>query len=250
MTINQHILVDAQHKERAYSELANSFISTDDTWIAFHAQFLSDLARIPALEIESPALRQENGEIPLMASLASLKIDLNKKDAKQVMEIVRDAIEELLEPKYRLKWRSGLPSVDYLRDKELNPENAKIRRNSRLRGLDPYVFIESKFHEADINARETLIALQDNAKSEALRTAYASDIAVFEGWLVSRSLISDDDNLILTELKWALAMTSLTAPRNIADEFSKTIGNIRSRLAWAVGPVEAKDLARHFAKFI
>ena len=166
------------------------------------------------------------------------------------MELVRDSIEDLIDSKYRSKWRESLPPIDYLRDKKLNPEYTKIRKNTRLRGLDPYSFVESKFREADLNARETLIALQNNDRSEALRTAYASDMAIFEAWLVSRSIVSGDDNLILTELKWALAMTALSAPRNLADEFSKTIANIRSRLAWAVGPVDAKDLARHFAKLI
>jgi len=250
MPINEHILIDARHKERAYRELAKSFISTEDIWIAFHAQFFSDLANILILELDSPALKNEIGAIPLLNTLSSMNIDLRSKDARQVMDTLRNNIEELLNVNYRSKWRENLAPIDYLRDKKLTIDNARLRKNARLRGLDPYSFVESKFREADINARETLISLQNNDKNEALRTAYASDMAVFEAWLVSRSIFSDDDNLILTELKWSLAMTALSAPRNPADEFSKTIGDIRSRLVWAVGPTDARSLAKHFAKLI
>lgn len=250
MSINQYILNDAEHKARAYKELAHVFISTGDTWIALHAQFLSDLALILTLEADSPAYADSEGNVPLISALQGMQLDLETKDAKRILDKIRNTIGSMLEESVRAKWQTSLAPIDYLRDRKLSPGSLKTRREARLRNMYPEDFIASRFQEADNYAREALSFMEKDNKFEALRTAYMSDLAVFEGWLVGNSISCGDNDLILTELRWSLAMTSLSAPRNPADPVIKTIGDIRSRLVWAVGQSDAKDLARHFCKII
>ncbi len=250
MSDNQNIINDAEHKMRAYKELAHVFMSTGDTWIALHAQFLSDLASIVLLMIDSPAVKDFNGNISLIPALEGLDLDVKTKDAKKIMETIRKTVGSLLEDDDREKWMDNLASIDYFHGKRLSTESLKARKESRLHGMLPRNFMESRFLEADGHAKDSLDFIKKENKFEAARTAYLSDIAVFEAWLVGSSLSCGDDDLILTELRWSLAMTSLSAPRNPSDELVKTIGDIRSRLVWAVGQNDAKDLARHFCKII
>ena len=246
--LDEKMTRDAQYKERAYKELSNAFASTKDIWTAIHAQFLSDLAAVTALGHESPAISLDGTSPEILNKLAFMDLDFESLSGEEIANLLRDLIETEVAEGYREEWRKRLSLLDHLADKEVSLVAIQSKRTARLEGLPIDAFIQIRFNQADEYATRANNLAKSGRKKEALDAALASDMASFEAWLVARSVESNDVDLVITEIKWALAKSSLSAPQDMTEDFMTSVNRTRSRLVWVVGKDQARDLVKYLSR--
>jgi hypothetical protein len=249
----QLIVADAKAKAQAYEGLAERYLRAGETFLALHAQIAADVARAVSLGTNDPMgfARGRDGHSVLERAIARtsalpwnrLPVDANPQDT---LEWLRRFISLRLPLGTVRKWRKSLAPADrFAFAAPVDPQLATNFATLRVGQRDPYQWVNAKFRAADLYADRARALLDYGSQRQALRAWFASDLAAFEAWLVSRSLAAGDKLLVQTELRWQLAMAAIEQISSLPEGYEQARTSVRSRLAWAVGPEAAEDLANH-----
>ena len=235
------LLKDAQHKSQAFSGLAHMYAKDYETWLALHAQFAADLSAAQA------ALLESNLDPTGLNDAVAQSLDYSQIDPVQPHLSAlqaRDAISRVMPDDVRNHWRERLTSLDYLDNQPpATPRGILDISAERLNGSDIDSYLVSKRQEQDAFRHDAITAWDEGNAWGAIEGTYGADLAGFEAWLVQRSRLIGDDNLVQTELLWTLACAALEQITDMPEDYDSAVAMVRSRLAWAVGPLESASLA-------
>ena len=242
---DQFTPLDARHKEQAYNGLARHYVESGDAWFALHAQNVADVC-------VAVALLSENGFEPFhfLESLADgIAADIDGPTppvtAVQVLDRARTLIAHALPFEVVDQWSDAvtdLPGLELL--PRANPAAAALLTQSRL-GESGTVehFIEAKHSIAHAGYIEATEYLQRGDHENAVAVTYIADLAAFEAWVFSRSIEVGDLSFVQAEMRWSLAVAALAGVGELPLDAEDAVALLRSRLAWALGPREAKGFA-------
>lgn len=242
--------LEAAQKSTAYAGLARNYLNNGETWMAVHAQVASDLfAAKTACGIDPSLIIDENGSAPFSEYLTTApeSVFSSTANALNVIDYVREGIRSLLPEDAVTLWESKCSDVSSFTDKVLGSDLlASAFVSARLGSLSPNEFIVARFEEAaEFYANASEAELSGDTHS-AIKSRHRGDMAMLEGWLVQRSLDVSDDALIQTTLRWDLAMSAIDGLGELPEEPQAAARVIRSRMAWALGPEDAKKFAELF----
>jgi hypothetical protein len=246
-------VADARVKALAYDALAERYLRAGETFLALHAQIAADIALAVSLGAEDPLrfARGRNADVVIeralsRTSLAPWRRLSPEASARDMLEAIRRFMRHRLPLSMAGKWGRALtPSTRFVAAPPVDTTLAANFAKGRLRNRDPYQWVNAKFRSADLYAQRALTLNDLGRRRQALRAWFASDLAAFEGWLVSRSIAAGDRLLVQTELRWELAMAAIEQIDSLPEDFNTARVRVRSCLAWAVGPELAQDLAKH-----
>lgn len=254
MVDNELIVVDARAKAQAYDGLAARYLRAGDTFLAVHAQITADIyhavamGKVDPLHFERLQFTGEQSIERFISRAALLRWNRLPADASpaDIIKWFRKNISYRLPLRQVKLWRQNLSDVQRFLDMPepdatLASSFAKVRIGER----DPHMWVNARFSSADRYAARSKELRSNGSRRQALRAWYASDLASFEAWLVSRSLASGDRLLIQAELRWELAMEAIEQIESLPEDFESARDTVRSRLAWVVGPQSVDDLVKH-----
>lgn len=245
-----HMGFEAEQKSTAYAGLARNYLNNGETWMAVHAQVASDLfAAKTACGVDPSLIVEEDGSAPFAAFLASApnSIFSSTSDSSKAIEYIREGIESLL-PKDALgAWQSNRSDVSGFQGKVLGTDLlASAFVSARLGSLSPADFVIARFEEAAEFYADASEAELAGDPHSSIKARHQGDLAMLEGWLVQRSLDVNDAALIQTTLRWDLAMNAIENLGELPEEPQAAARVIRSRMAWALGPDDAKKFSELF----
>lgn len=241
---------DAAQKAAAYAGLARNYLNNGETWMAVHAQVASDLFAAKAVCGFDPSLLvDDNGASPFAEylSAAPKSVFSAKADSHAVIEYIRAGVEELVPEAHLTGWRSTLAPIDGFANRLLGSDLlASAFVSARLGDLAPDAFVIARFEEAaEFYALASEAELAEDFYS-AIKARHKGDLATFEAWLVQRSIDVNDTALIQTTLRWDLAMHAIESLGELPEDPQVAARTIRSRMAWALGPEDARKFAALF----
>jgi hypothetical protein len=242
--LSDHIHNDAAHKERAYSGLARHYgIEIKDSWLALHAQITADLAA--GVIIGATVFYDLDDEgFSTLAKTLDVTLDGKKGDAGRTLKALRKDIMSRLPLEFAEPWVNRLAPLDYLENlPAANPSYIQDCTKLRLAEYNTNDFIQYRYDEADELMDQASENFKIGQEWKAIESAYSSDLSAFEAWLVSKSVLMGDQDLVQTEMRWTLATRALDDIKELPSTFDKALFTVRKRLAWAVGPREAKDFS-------
>lgn len=242
--------LEAAQKSTAYAGLARNYLNNGETWMAVHAQVASDLfAAKTACGVDPSLIIEEDGNAPFAEYLAAApsSVFAATADALSVIEYVRSGIMSLLPETDVEAWESACVDISGFADRVLGSDLlASAFVSARLGSLAPSEFVIARFEEAaELYSEASEAELSGDVRS-AIKSRHQGDLAMLEGWLVQRSLDVNDNALIQTTLRWDLAMTAIDGLGEIPEEPQAAARVIRSRMAWALGPEDAKKFSELF----
>lgn len=245
---------DAEHKERAYQGLARHYLSSGESWLALHAQLIADLAAANAVSGYNVSQnRTPDGANTLAtllgsASTTSLGESVNPKNA---VDRARKEIEKVVDTRVLRAWENRLsdPSA-YEFASDATPTAARVLRETRLGGQSPEEFVTSRRTAAEANYQYAVQCYDAGDEWGAIEAIYGADLFNFEAWLVQRSINAGDDLLVQVELKWTLAMKAIDQMGAMPTVLNDAVRLVRSRLAWALGPVDAALFANQLPALV
>lgn len=242
--------LEAEQKSAAYAGLARNYLNNGETWMAVHAQVASDLfAAKTACGVDPSLIVDEDGTAPFSAYLAAAPKDVFSAtaDALKVVQHVREGIESLLTVGTVDAWKDACADVAGFEGKTLGSDLlASAFVSARLGSLNPEEFVVARFEEAAELYSEASEAELAGDPHASIKIRHQADLAMLEGWLVQRSLDVQDHALIQTTLRWDLAMTAIDSLGELPEEPKAASLVIRSRMAWALGPEDAKKFSDLF----
>jgi hypothetical protein len=241
---------EAEQKSTAYAGLARHYLNNGETWMAVHAQVASDLfAAKTACGVDPSLIVDEDGSAPFAAFLASspTTIFASTADSFNAVEHIRKGIESLLPEEAIEAWESRRSDISGFQAKVLGTDLlASAFVSARLGDLEPEDFVIARFEEAaELYADASEAELSGDLHS-SIKARHQGDLAMLEGWLVQRSLDVNDAALIQTTLRWDLAMNAIDSLEELPEEPQAAARIIRSRMAWALGPEDAKKFSELF----
>jgi len=242
-SVKEIAVLDAEHKEKSYRGLAHHYAKNGNTWMAVHAQATADVAALTV------ALNQRFNFVDAAAALSDggVKTAGDSSDAKHAVEQFRIFLAERLTEEQRAAWRARLAPLAYLEGlPAISPDWLRETVSARFDELDPADFVSTKMADAVSHMSKATVLLSEGREWEAIEACYESDLNVFEGWLINRSIFVKDTEFVQTEMRWALAVAVLESLSSLPTDFSEAAAVVRSRLVWVVGPNDAEDLADHF----
>ena len=248
--IERTLVADAQHKEMAYRGLAKFYALSEETWLALHSQIKADLAAATLVLKEDPTLVGHDNHSALAQRLRDEAPLLSGREGDAVEYLIsfRNLFEHLIPEDTRNSWRSRLANIDFMESlPAASVDRVKEMKAARLRGLEAETLVENLYSEADARMEQASGLLSSDNVWDAIVAAYESDLAAFEGWLISRSLLVGDENLVQVEMRWTLAVQALADLPTLPNDFTEATALVRSRLAWVVGPTDARDLSKNLA---
>jgi hypothetical protein len=241
---------EAEQKSTAYAGLARHYLNNGETWMAVHAQVASDLfAAKTACGVDPSLVVDEDGSAPFAAFLASApkSIFSSKSDSSKAIEYIREGIEILLPKESIAAWESARADVSGFEGKDLGTDLlASAFVSARLGSLSPEDFIVARFEEAAEFYADASEAEHAGDLHSSIKARHQGDLAMLEGWLVQRSLEVNDAALIQTTLRWDLALNAIESLGELPEEPEAAARVIRSRMAWALGPDDAKKFSQLF----
>ena len=237
------MVVDAKQKTRALRGLAHEYTDNDDPWLAIHAHLAADLAAVRLVWTTATPEQWTGFTAAAADHLAQLEFPAPPGEA---LALARGVLAAYLPPDVVQDW---IASLDPAAELTLQgyPHGAKILADVRLSGDTIEAFRDRKANECAVTAARVNKVMVDEEMWNAVELMYAADMAAYESWLAERAMLAGDDLLITLELRWMLTVGALSALKHMPEDFSKAVGVVRSRLAWAVGPSLATDLASRFA---
>lgn len=228
-------VIDAKQKAHSYAGLARSYATgANDAWLALHAQLAADTAAAVAV----------GGQVP---ALGALLPELTKEfagDARRVLVSLRALIAARLDEDTCAAWSEMIADPEYLAD--LPPATPDYLASlTAARGITDDGIeeaINAKEEQASALAEEARAALSSGDEETAINALYDGDLCKFEEWLLRRAVAAEDTGCASVELTWSLAVGALSQVD--WDRSAREVQHqVRSRLAWAVGPGQARSLA-------
>lgn len=242
--------LEAAQKSTAYAGLARNYLNNGETWMAVHAQAASDLfAAKTVCGVDPSLVIEDDGKAPFAEYLAAApdSVFAATADAFNVIEYVRQGIRSILPSTDVEAWESVCSDVSGFLGKVLGSDLlASAFVSARLGSLAPDEFVVARFEEAAEFYSDASEAELSGDLHSAIKSRHQGDLAMLEGWLVQRSLDVNDSALIQTTLRWDLAMTAIDSLGELPEEPQSAARVIRSRMAWALGPEDAKKFSELF----
>lgn len=227
----------------AASGIAQHYAAAGDAWNALHAQVLSYTAtaelvmRLHSLEPRDTILKIADGIEKLDTSAASdspekLLSDVLKVFAYELPALcVADFFSVIMSP----------------RDLDITtPIDDRLHEQVIARWLDgktPQQFIR--------NRRELQVKYLTQAKAmieagdieNAILAIHNSDVAAFETWVIEHALDTGETGFTLARIQWDFFIETIANLSYLPAEMSESINTVRSRMAWVLGPQNAKNFA-------
>lgn len=243
-------LIDNKQKSISYEGLAIRAAELGDSWLALHSQVLADASVYKVL-----AEPYEDREVSLSKIEKAIAGSFKSKTSKQtysaivVVESFRKTLLKSLDANAALLLKDMLSELDHLVEvKVSNKDIEDSLGQHRFSSIDGYDYIRRKQDEATrlyiqaINHKNT-----EPAKSVVF--LYQGDLAVFESWLISQSVMLNDSSYVVAALRWSLASAALNNLEGLPSNPKSAAREIRKALLWAVGPENAKSLSKYLLKF-
>lgn len=243
-------LIDNKHKSISYEGLALRCAGIGDSWLALHAQILSDASKYKVImvhegqSISDSILKLEevlNSTFRLESSQKSYKVNT-------IINKFRKVLAQTIPTEIKADFLKGLNDLSELNNLKLTDASInKSLGNNRFASIEGYEFIRRKQDEATklyIKAMNS-----QNQPAQAVVFLYQGDLAVFESWLVSQSIVLNDDSFVLAGIRWALASAALNNLEGLPNNTKKAAKEVRKALLWAVGPENSKSLTKYLLKF-
>jgi hypothetical protein len=241
---------DAAHKERAYRGLALHYLETGNSWLALHAQVAADMSAATVIASHPIHEVMEDDGTPVIAQvmykLHSAMGAAGTASVSELLELTRAGIAQMLPAESRRMWHDRLTAIELYEGAPAIAATAIAETNDRwLDGLAPEEFVNSQIRLARKAYRlaQDRDAVADSAGASVSR--YDADLSMFRAWLVARSMQVGDLALTQTEMKWDLAHSAVQSLSSPDGDAYGSEEKVRARLAWALGPADAKEFARH-----
>lgn len=242
--------LDAAQKAVAYSGLARNYLNNGETWMAVHSQVAADLSAAKSVCGFDPSLLLNEDGVSLFSTYlaaAPAKQFAAKANALNVVEYIREGILTLIPATLEESWTASLSDLSGFADRVLgNDLLASAFVTARLGDLSPEAFVVSRFEEAADFFAQSVDAEISGDMELAVKAHHQGDLAMYEGWLVQRSIDVNDRALIQTTLRWDLAMAAIDALGVLPEDPQSISWLVRSRMAWALGTEDAKRFAEVF----
>jgi hypothetical protein len=245
-------LIDNKQKSISYEGLAIRAAELGDSWLALHSQVLADAStyKVLAEPYEASEASLAKIEKAIADSFKSKsKSSKNVYSAIVVVESFRKTLLKNLDSNAALLLKEMLSELDHLVEMEVSAKNIEDSLGQhRFSSIDGYDYIRRKQDEATrlyiqaINHKNT-----EPAKSVVF--LYQGDLAVFESWLISQSVMLNDSSYVVAALRWSLASAALNNLEGLPNNPKSAAREIRKALLWAVGPENAKSLSKYLLKF-
>jgi hypothetical protein len=245
--------IDAQHKEQAYAGLARDYVERGDAWFALHAQVLSDV--FAAVEVLNAAGYEHAGPFEWLDTAVGDAVDALGSRARRperALDAFRDAIDDAMPADLALRFRNRLPDLDGLEALPAPTPDATISMVAgRLAGCNSLdEFVDMKRAAAASQWEEATRLLAAGNVRDAVMSIYGADLAAFEAWIFSAGAEPVETfTFTHAEMRWALAVAALEALPGIPDSVEEAVPLVRSRLAWSLGPREARTFAASLRSF-
>lgn len=237
-------LIEADQKAKAYSGLARYYASGNDGWLSVHAQIEADLA------LAKYVLETYNSDVNSFMEAIALKISetsLPSDSAAAIVEHIRSIISSVLTEDVSSVWRENLTNTEIFNQlEEVSSENALNMAMERMNNQNVEDFVAQRYAEAKEKMENAHDFIASGQEWDAIVSAYASDLASFEGWLFERSYALGDFSFTQAEMMWSLGMAALEDIEELPSNFNDAISLVRSRLSWVAGLNESKELAKVF----
>jgi hypothetical protein len=237
-------LIDATQKELAYRGLGSQYVEQGNAWLALHAFASADLhAALRVLASNgydaAPFLQATSEAFPSIANRFE-----DGMNPFQALVTSRTRMLLCLPEELRGEWHHSLGMADIFEGQDilsLDRLNDMVR--DHLDGRTVEEFIDWAYTES---YRLAAAAARKRAAGDewgAVVDSYAADLAAFEAWLFERSLSIGDTTFSQAEMRWALAVAALENISALPEDATDASFLVRSRLAWALGPVDAEAFA-------
>lgn len=239
------VIRDATHKQRAYRGLAIRCAELGDAWLAVHGQLASDLA---ALTVLCGAANVDAGEMGSLASRGILaraaEIDTAGWYGYDALTTARVAALDELPADTAEEWQTvwGDPAPFEMLGPVV-PHDLLTAHSGRFASGSIDVFVAERTQVALEAHQRGNELLRDGLVWDAVLSFYASDLALYESWLFARAHSAGDPLLTGAELQWRLGVAALEQLAELPVDPMAARFTVRSRLAWALGPVQATEFA-------
>lgn len=240
MSIPQNVLTrDADMKTQSYQGMSREYAAAGHSWLAVHAQVASDLAAADHAALLSNSTTWDRDAVA--DSIANL--DLDGSTARDAAYATREAISAGLDDIAFEVWReyiSGLDHLEGLPTVDLTLLQQGLEERFAHTSAEEY--LGYRLTEAEEgSARAASLAADTASIPDAIVAQYDADVAAFEAWLLQRSITIKDFHFTQYEMLWSLGMAAVASLPPLPGDAEAARHMVLSRLAWAIGPVEAPD---------
>lgn len=243
-------LIDSKQKSISYEGLAIRAAELGDSWLALHSQVLADASTYKVLA--EPYEDKDASLAKIEKAIAeSFKSKGTKKSysAVVVVESFRKSLLKNIDSNAALLLGEMLSELDHLSELTIAAKNIEDSLGQhRFSSIDGYDYIRRKQDEA---TKLYIQAINHKTVEPAKSVVflYQGDLAVFESWLVSQSVMVNDTSYVVAALRWSLASAALNNLEGLPSEPKAAAREIRKALLWAVGPENSKSLSKYLLKF-
>lgn len=246
MNIMQELLIDSMQKKKAFQGLAHTYAREGNSWMAIHSQFISDLFAVEHLLLEQGASTDDFRGV-ILSAITSNVIDVE--NARVAVENYRKILRGSLPEEIAQQWETGIAKLDYLNTiiGMVDSAPARIAKAGRVGEMSVQDYALGRRREQGEYLANANAMYEAGDMWEAINNMYNADLSGFEAWLVQRSIVLGDEDLVFCDLLWALAVAALEQLTSLPEDPAQAVFIVRSRLAWVVGPREAKDLSLSLA---
>lgn len=243
-------LIDNKQKSISYEGLAIRAAELGDSWLALHSQVLADASTYKALAepYEDKAVSLDKIE---KAVSNSIKAKGSKKSysAIVVVESFRKSLLKNIDANAALLLSEMLSELEHLTELTVSAKDIEESLGQhRFSSIDGYDYIRRKQDEAT-RLYIQAINLQSLEPAKSVVFLYQGDLAVFESWLISQSVMLNDSSYVAAALRWSLASAALNNLQGLPNNPKAAAREIRKALLWSVGPENAKSLSKYLLKF-
>lgn len=237
-------LIDATQKELAYRGLGRQYVEQGNAWLALHAFASADIHAALRVLVSNGYDAQEflktaNDAFPTVSDRLA-----DGGNPFHSLVTVRTRILLSLPEEVRGEWHHGIGMADIFDGLDvLNVDRLNDMVRDHFDGKTVEEFIAWAYTESYRLAASAARKRAAGDEWGAVVDSYAADLSAFEAWLFERSLSIGDTTFSQAEMRWALAVASLETISALPENATDASFLVRSRLAWALGPVDAEAFA-------
>lgn len=227
----------------ACAGIAQHYAASGDSWSALHAQVLSYTATAE-LVLRLHSIEPKDIILKIADGIEALDLSESGNKAHPILSEVLSVFARELPSACVADFFSIIMSPHDL--ELITPIDAQLHEQVIERWLDgntPEEFLR--------NRRETQVAYLKQAREniiegdteEAILAIHNADVAAFETWIVEHALDTGDTGLTRARMQWDFFVECIANLSHLPAEMAESIHTVRSRMAWALGPENARNFA-------
>jgi hypothetical protein len=164
-------------------------------------------------------------------------------DAEAGVRIARAAVAHAFDAGLAREMSTRWPDIDYLAAlPPLDPELVSEAVATRLRSLRPEEFAATRRAEAVELMLEAQMQRVRGDVVTSIHTAFDSDLASLEAYLVESAVAAGDDDLMTVSIRWELATNVVSELPGLPNEFVGAVRAIRAALVVGLGEADGRRL--------